>query len=86
MVEPERLNISNGDILVLRPEGNGGEAVEACVRSAEQLRRVLYARNIDDVTILILPRGADLDTLAESDMLAAGWVRRVTNGETRPGD
>jgi hypothetical protein len=69
----DRLNVRSGDVLILR----GTTDVEAMHGTAQDLRRALYARNLDDVTILVLAPDTQLDVLDEATMATAGWVKKV---------
>lgn len=73
--ELTKLNVRSGDVLVLR----GTSDVEAMHQTAQVLRRALYARNLDDVTILVMAPGTGLERLDETDMLAVGWVKQTAS-------
>lgn len=76
----DRLNVRSNDILLLRGDGD----VETMHRVAQDVRRALYARNLDNVTILILAAGTELSTLDPAAMAEAGW-RRAVSSPTAPG-
>lgn len=67
----DRLDVRSNDILTLRGDGD----VEAMHLLAQDVRRALYARGLDNVTILILAAGTDLSTLDPGAMADAGWAR-----------
>lgn len=65
------LEVRSGSLLALRT----GDSAETAARFAQSLRKVLYARNIDDVTILVLADSTSLESLDDEQMKHAGWVR-----------
>lgn len=65
------LDVHSGSVIVLR----SGEDAETATRFAQQLRKVLYARNIDEVTILVTSDATQLEALDEEMMRSAGWVK-----------
>lgn len=69
--ELRRLDVHSGDILILRGPGD----TETMHLVAQDVRRALYARNIDNVTILVLAPNTELSTLDPTAMAAAGWVK-----------
>lgn len=72
----ETLDVQSNSILVLRAESGSQYDVELAARFAQSLRKVLYARNLDDVTILVTAGDTSLEVLDEQAMAAAGWVRQ----------
>lgn len=69
--ELDRLDVHSGDVLILR----GTEGMEGMHRLAQDVRRALYARNLDDVLILVLAPDTELAAVDEGAMAEAGWVR-----------
>jgi len=68
-VNVEKLEIQDGDVLVLRGVKVGEE------ENVQALRDELFLRGYRDVLVIALADGATLERLDEAAMAEHGWVR-----------
>jgi len=67
--EVRRLQISDGDVVVIRGDGRR----EAVARALEE---ALYQMGMGRCLIIDLPMGVDLASIDEAQMEAVGWIRK----------